>query len=107
MEIWSNAIKETFEEWAKEKSMLDILQSFVDITEANIKNGKYEDLHGDVEAVKWVLQKLKEKDKRIAVLEDINNKLKDINAEIIEDQKCLHCGKDKAFYCERLLSRFN
>ena len=89
----------------KEESMIDILQSFVDITEANIKNGTYEDLHGDVEATKWALQKIKEKDKRIVVLEDINNKLNDINSELIEDQKCLHCGKEKASYCERLLSR--
>lgn len=91
----------------KEESMIDILQSFVDLAEAQIKNGRYEDLNGDVEAVKWVLEQLKEKNKRIVVLEDINNKLNDINSELIEDQTCLHCGKEKASYCERLLSRIN
>lgn len=91
----------------KEESMIDILQCFVDLAEANIKNGKYEDLHGDVEAVKWALETLKARDKRIVVLEDINNKLNNINAEMKEDQHCLHCTTGKASYCERLLSRIN
>lgn len=91
----------------KEESMIDILQSFVDLAEAQIKNGMYEDLYGDVEATKWALEQLKEKNKRIAVLEDINNKLNDINTEIIEDQTCLHCNSGKASYCERLLSRIS
>lgn len=50
---------------------------------------------------------LKEKDKRIAILESINEELNNINAELIEDHKCLHCGLNKASYCERLLSRIN
>ena len=50
---------------------------------------------------------IKEKDKRIAILENINEELNNINAELKEDKVCLHCGKDKASYCERLLSGSN
>jgi hypothetical protein len=50
---------------------------------------------------------LKEKDKRIAVLENINEELNNINTELIKDSICLHCGEEKAYYCERMLSRVN
>ncbi len=50
---------------------------------------------------------LKEKDKRIAVLENINEELNNINTELQKENECLHCGENKANYCERLLSGSN
>lgn len=43
---------------------------------------------------------LKEKDKRIAVLESVNEELNNINAELIEEKKCLRCNSSFASYCE-------
>ncbi|MBQ8044090.1 MAG: hypothetical protein IJ272_08105 [Clostridia bacterium] len=48
---------------------------------------------------------LKEKDKRIVILESINKELCNINTELQKETECLHCGEDKAYYCERMLSR--
>ena len=60
----------------KEERMMDILQSFVDLAEAEIKNGRYEDLKGDVEATKWALetiQNLKNREQELLAELDKNN----------------------------------
>ena len=44
---------------------------------------------------------LKGKNKRITVLENVNKELNNINAELKENSKCLHCGSNIASYCEQ------
>ena len=47
------------------------------------------------------LQKdIEQKDKRIKVLEGINEELNNINAELKKDKMCLHCDSGLASYCE-------
>jgi hypothetical protein len=43
---------------------------------------------------------LQEKNKRIAVLENINEELNNINAELKVDKMCLKCNSGFASYCE-------
>lgn len=70
----------------KGERMMDILQSFVDIAEAAIKNGEYEDLKGDVEATKWAIE----------TIQSLKNKVQ----ELEQQKACLHCGSGEAAYCE-------
>ncbi len=83
--------------------MIDILQSFVDLAEEQIKNGMYEDLYGDVQATKWAINRIRELENEV---KDLKKKL---TPEAITDDlakryeiynTCLHCGEGKPLYCE-------
>ena len=56
--------------------MMDILQSFVDFAEAS---QHAENLKDDIMATKWAINRIK---------------------TLKENLKCLHCGSEKASYCE-------
>ena len=61
----------------EEERMMDILKSFVDFAEAS----QYaENLKDDITATKWAINKIE---------------------TLKENEECLHCGSEKASYCEK------
>ena len=72
---------------SEDQKMMDILQSFVDFAGAS----KYVD---NIKATKWAIDRIKR-------LEEIEREHRMINGELANNKVCLHCGKNKAAYCEK------
>ena len=75
----------------EEQYNMDVLQSFVDFASASKHR---ENLKEDIQATRWAIDKIKH-------LEQIEREHRMINGELANNKVCLHCGSNKAAYCEK------